>query len=49
MTLHLKNDEGIQILFVPDIDKMTPESIHVEIETAIQKELDRVKIDNNRG
>ena len=41
MTLHLKNDNGDQILFVPDVEKMSPEEIHVEIETAIQKELER--------
>jgi hypothetical protein len=43
MTLHLKNDDGEQILFVPDVDKLTPEEIHIEISTAIEKEREREK------
>ncbi len=43
MTLHLKNDNGEQILFVFDVDKLTPEEIHIEISTAIEKEREREK------
>ena len=38
MTLHLKNDHGEQILFVYEVDKLTPEEIHIEVSTAIAKE-----------
>ncbi len=43
MTLSIRNDAGEKILFLFDVDKMTPEEIHVEVEGAIQKELDRMK------
>jgi hypothetical protein len=43
MTLHLKNDNGEQILFIPDVDKLTPEEIHIKVSTAIEKEREREK------
>lgn len=43
MTLHIKNDEGEQILFIFDVDKLSPEEIHIEISTAIDKELRKQK------
>jgi len=48
VTLSLHNDENEKILFIFDVDKMTPEAIHIEVSTAIQKEFDRMK-DNKQG
>jgi len=43
MTLYIKDDYGNQILFVFDVEKISPEDLHVEISFAIDKELDRLK------
>jgi hypothetical protein len=43
MTLYIKNDDGDQILFIFDVDRLTPEEIHIEVSTALDKERDRVK------
>lgn len=39
MTLHVKADDGLQILFVYEVEKLTPEQIHIEVSTAIEKQL----------
>jgi hypothetical protein len=41
--LSLVNDGGEKILFLFEVEKLTPEEIHIEIETAIQKELEHEK------
>lgn len=43
MTLHLRSDNGIQILFVPNVETLTPEEIHIELSTAIEKQLNLEK------
>ena len=43
VTLHVRDNYGNQILFVFDVEKLSPENLHVEISTAIEKELDRMK------
>ena len=37
MTLHLRDNYGNQILYVPDVETLTPEEIHIELSTAIEK------------
>jgi len=43
INLHLKTDNGEQILFVLAVENLTPEQIHVEIQTAIFNEEERQK------
>lgn len=43
MNLYIVNDSQEKILFVFEVDKLTPEEIHIEISTAIDKERNRQK------
>lgn len=43
MNLFIENDSKERILFVYEVDKLSPEEVHIEVSTAIEKERERRK------
>lgn len=43
MNLYIVNDDNEKILFVFEVENLSPEEIHIEVSTAIDKELNRQK------
>jgi len=41
--LKLLDEDNRLLYFIPDVEKLSPEDIHIEVSTAIEKESDRVK------